>query len=181
MSRNLWPSSGIEIDLRNELEKTFEGDSGELSKKKKVVLRRMRRDSNNSVISCSCRSALTQEPDMENECPFCLGEGNYWDEEWIYCYSAINDTTAHLSQKRTYLQPGSISSYDKVFYFKYNENITYDDKIIELKLDSDGNPTVPYKRKAIYRPETILELRSDFGRTEYIAVYVNENNSIRLK
>lgn len=179
--RTYYPRTALEIDLRAELEKTFEGDTGEIPKKKKLIIRRMRRDSDDKPINCSCRSSLTQEPDMENECPFCLGEGYYWDEDWIYGYSATNDTKSHLSQKRINIPSGLISAYDKVFIFRYTEIITLDDKIIELKLDSEGVPTVPYKRKAIYRPETILELRSDYGRLEFLSVYVNENNAVRLK
>jgi len=178
---NLYPSSKIELDLRQELIDMFHGTSGEIPKKKKFLLRRMRRDSNNSLIECSCLSSITKEPDTEDECIFCLGEGYYWDEIWIYGYSRINDTVAHLSNKRIAVQPGRVSTYEKIFYFEYDKIITKEDKIIELKLDYDGEISVPYKRNYIYMPETILELRSDFGRIEFIVVYTSENPAVRTR
>lgn len=182
MSRSLYEgASGVELDLRLELERMFSGDIGELPKEQRFLLRKMRRDDDDDLMECSCVSSLTKEPDTESQCPFCLGEGYFWDEEWVTGYSMFTDTQAHLSAKRILLQPGRVSAYDKVFFLRYSETITYDDKIIELKLDSEGNPSVPYKRKSIYRPETIAEFRSDFGRLEFQAVHVNENNAIRVK
>ena len=67
----------------------------------------------------------------------------------------------------------------KVFYIRYDEKISYYDKIIELSLDFEGNVVIPYKREFIYRPETIQNYRSDNGRLEYIAVYCREEPSIR--
>ena len=67
----------------------------------------------------------------------------------------------------------------KIFYFRYDEKISYRDKIIELSLDIEGKLLVPYKRETIYRPETIQMFRADNGRVEYIAVYCREESSIR--
>lgn len=181
MSRTLYESSGSEIDLRSELESMFSGGTGEISKQQKFVLRRARRTADNEVIPCDCVDVLTKEPDLEHQCPFCLGEGFIWDEQFIFGYCMYTDTKGHLSQKRVQMPPGLVSSYDKVFYLRYSEEITFDDKIIELKLDSDGSPSVPYKRKYIYKPQTISEFRSDFGRREFFAIYVNENDAIRVK
>lgn len=178
--RDLYSSSSIEIDLRDEVEKMFSGDTGEIPKQQRFVLRKIRL-SEDVPVPCACRDELTKEGDSVDTCPFCIGEGYYWDEEWVFGYVMYNDTKAHQSAKRTQLQPGLVSAYDKIFYLRYSETITYNDKIIELKLDSDGNPLIPYKRKAIYRPETIVDYRSDFGRKEYIAIYVNENPGIRTK
>lgn len=178
--RNLYPSSAIEIDLRSELEKMFSGDSGEIPKEQKFVLRKIRLNGDEPV-PCACQDELTKEGDSIDVCPFCLGEGYCWDEGFVYGYVMFNDTKAHLSAKRVQIQSGVVSAYDKVFYLRYNETITYNDKIIELKLDSEGIPLIPYKRKAIYKPQTIIDYRSDFGRKEYIAIYVNENPGIRIK
>lgn len=181
MARNLYPSGAIELDLRSELEQTFSGSSGEIAKQQKFILRQAKRDADNEVIACVCRDSLTHEPDPEHSCPYCLGEGFYWNETIIKGYCMYTGAKAGFSNKRVQMAPGLVSAYDKVFYFRYTEVITYDDKIIELKLDSDGNPIVPYKRKLIFRPETIMEMRSDNGRLEYLAIYVNENNGIRIK
>ena len=75
--------------------------------------------------------------------------------------------------------PGEMRTDYKVFYLRYDENISYYDKIIELSLDFEGNVIIPYKREFIYRPETIQKYRSDNGRIEYIAVYCREEPSIR--
>ena len=74
---------------------------------------------------------------------------------------------------------GEIRTDYKVFYFKFDSLISYKDKIIELRLDNEGNPSLPYKRETIYKPETIEEFRSDNGRLEYIAVFAREESSIR--
>lgn len=181
MSRNLYPSNSIELDLRSEFEKMMSGTSEEISKQQTFILRQARRDSNNIVIPCSCRDSLTLEPDTESTCPYCFGEGFYFDETFLKGYTMYIGSKGGFTNKRINIQPGLISAYDKVFYFRYNTIITYDDKIVELKLDSDGIPIVPYKRKLIFRPETIMEMRSDTGRIEFLAVYVNENNGIRVK
>lgn len=180
--RELWGSraTGIELDLRKEIESIFSGASDEISKQQTFVLRTARRDSSGNIMPCACVSPLTLEPDTEKQCPFCLGEGFYFDESFIYGYKMANNKV-NLSRQRVQIQSGMISAYDKIFFLRYNELITYDDKIIELKLDSDGKPLIPYKRKGIHRPETIIEYRSDNGRIEFLAIYVNENNSIRVK
>jgi len=183
MSRQLYPSgaSGTEIDLRSEFEQMMSGSAGEIPKQQKLVFRQMRRDANDELLECSCVSILTKEADTEDQCPFCFGERYYWNESFVYGYVMHVGSKGGYTNKRVNMQPGVISAYDKVFYLRYSETITYDDKIIELKLDSEGKPVVPYRRKMIFRPETIMEMRSDYGRIEFIAVYVNENNGIRVK
>ena len=50
-----------------------------------------------------------------------------------------------------------------------------------MKLDSAGKLSLPYTRKYIFRPETIMDMRSDDGRIEFLTIYVNELNGIRVK
>lgn len=180
--RDLYPGiSGTEVDLRSEFQQLMEGSSGEIPKQQSFILRRMRRDSDEELMACDCVDSLTKEPDKENVCVFCHGEGYYFDEVWVKGYTMFIGPKGGHSNRRTNMAPGLISSYDKVFYLPYNTIITYDDKIVELKLDSNGKPIVPYRRKMIFRPETIMEMRADNGRIEYFAIYVNENNGIRVK
>lgn len=180
MSRTLY-TGGSEIDLRSELEGFLGGSSEEIPKQKTLILRKFRRDENSELIKCSCVSALTHEADSEQECPFCHGEGNYFDEQWLYGYSRPTETDKFLASKITQMRPGQISSYDRLFYCRYSESITFADKIIELKLDSEGNPTLPYKRQHIYRIDALVEYRSDLGRLEYWGLYCTEYNSIRKR
>ena len=63
----------------------------------------------------------------------------------------------------------------RIFYFRYDTEISYKDKIIELKLDTEGHPVVPYIRESIYQPSTINRLRSDNGRIEYLTIYCRED------
>lgn len=182
MSRALYPSlSGVEIDLRSEFEQFMSGSSGEIPKQQKFLMRKMRRDSDGELVECTCVSELTKEADTEEQCPFCFGERNYFDEIWVFGYMMYIGSRGGYTNKRINMAPGIISAYDKVFYLRYSQDITYDDKIVELKLDSEGTPIVPYRRKMIFRPETIMDMRSDNGRIEFKAIYVNENNGIRVK
>ena len=170
-----------ELDLRLELEAFFSGARGETSKQSQFLIRRMRRTESGLLIPCACSSQMTKEPDQEHECPFCLGEGFYWDEPaFTTGYKMPAEAKSRLQSQRIALQPGQIPVFNKIFYIRYNQPLNNDDKIIELKLDSEGRPTLPYKRFMVHRIESLIEYRSDFGRTEFLALFVNENLSIRV-
>lgn len=171
-------NSGSEIDLRAEFDEIVYGGPTSLPHGKKVLLRKARLDSDFKPISCVCKDSQTSEADTE--CPYCLGEGFYWDEKEAICYSVYIGADGGLSARIRGLFPGQIRVDSKVFYFRYDTEISYRDKIVELELDTEGNIVVPYHREAIYKPQTINKYRADFGRIEYIAVYCRENDAIRL-
>jgi hypothetical protein len=54
-----------------------------------------------------------------------------------------------------------------VFYFQYFVELDKGDKIIELALDDDGRPTIPYVRKEMYRIAVAEPFRDLNGRVEY--------------
>lgn len=169
-----------EIDLREQFDNLVLGKNNNLSHSYKVLIRAARRDSTTGeYIKCKCVSDLTDEPDQENECRFCLGEGYIWDERFVSCYSSLVGADGGKANRNKRIIPGEMRTDYKVFYIRYDENISYYDKIIELSLDLEGNVIIPYKRQFIYRPETIQNYRSDNGRLEYIAVYCREEPSIR--
>ena len=168
-----------EIDLREEFDEILLGKNKNIPHSYKVLLRKIRVNDKNEQIKCSCVSELTDEPDQENECRFCLGEGYIWDEKFINCYSSLIGADGGKANRNKRIIPGEMRTDYKVFYIRYDENISYYDKIIELSLDLEGNVVIPYKREFIYRPETIQKYRSDNGRLEYIAVYCREEPSIR--
>tara|TARA_B100000131_G_scaffold321606_1_gene372809 strand:- start:34283 stop:34879 length:597 start_codon:yes stop_codon:yes gene_type:complete len=170
--------SGSEVDLRAEFDEIVFGGPTSIPHGKKVMLRKARVDSDFIPKSCVCKDTLTSEPDFE--CPFCLGEGFYWDEEFATCYSVYIGADGGLSGRIKQLFPGQLRVDTKVFYFRYDTEISYRDKIVELQLDTEGDIVVPYHREAIYKPQTINKYRSDYGRVEYIAVYCRENDAIRL-
>ena len=168
-----------EIDLRDQFDEIVLGKNGRIAHQQKVLLRSARRDSKGALIKCACVSKITKEPDQENECRFCLGEGHIWDEKFIYCYSALIGADGGKGNRTKRIIPGEVRTDYKVFYLRYDEKISYNDKIIVLSLDLEGNVVIPYKRETIYRPETIQAYRSDNGRLEYYAVYCREESSVR--
>lgn len=172
------PALKKEIDLRKEFDEIVLGENGRIPHKYEVLIRRMRIQ-NNKLIECACVDNLTDEPDKENECRFCLGEGYVWDESFINCYSSLVGADGGKANRNKRIIPGELRSDYKVFYLRYDEIISYNDKIIELSLDLEGKVVIPYKREKIFRPETIQKYRADNGRIEYIAVYVREEPSIR--
>lgn len=176
---NRFKESSCEIDLRKEFDDIVFGIGGCRPHNSLVMIREMRRDNSGNLIKCACVSVLTDEPDTEKECSRCLGEKYIWDERFCRCYSTLLGADGGKANRTKRLMPGEIRTDYKLFYLRYDEKISYKDKIIELKLDIEGKPSLPYKRQIIYRPETIQEYRADYGRLEYIAVYCREENSIR--
>ena len=168
-----------EIDLRKEFDKIVNGEPGRIAHRYKALIRNLRKNSDGKNIKCSCVDLLTDEPDQENECRFCLGEGYVWDERFVYVYSNMVGANGGKANRNKRIIPGELKTDYKVFYIRYDENILYNDKIIELSLDLEGNLIIPYKREKIYRPETIQRYRADNGRLEFIAVYCREEPSIR--
>ena len=172
-------TENCEIDLRKEFDDIVFGVGGCKPHNHLVLIREMRVDSNGDYIKCECVSPITDEPDTEKECSRCLGEKYIWDERFSRCYSTLLGADGGKSNRNRRIGAGDIRTDYKIFYFRYDEKIRYKDKIIELKLDLEGNLAIPCKRETIYRPETIQYYRADYGRVEYIAVYCREENSIR--
>jgi hypothetical protein len=170
-----------ELDLRKEFDEILYGGPNAIPHGKLVLMRRMQRDADGAKIPCPCKDSLTHEPDTEKDCPFCLGEGFFWDETSTITYDTYVGADGGMANRVIKLTPGTLRTDFKVFYFRYDTAITYDDKIVELLLDVEGSAVVPYKRKAVYKPQTIDERRADFGRLEFIAVYCREQDSIRLE
>ena len=178
MKRKLYKSSK-EIDLRKNFDKLLFGDANSIAHNHLVLLRKRKKDNQGEDIKCTCVSKLTQEANVEANCNFCLGEGFIWKETFHRCYSTLIGADGGKANRTRRIEPGFIRTDYKIFYFKFDTKISYKDKIIELRLDNEGKLEVPYQRLTIYRPETIQEYRSDYGRIEYIAVYAREESSIR--
>ncbi|MAH50887.1 hypothetical protein CMI37_34040 [Candidatus Pacearchaeota archaeon] len=177
--RNFNKTSSCEIDLRVEFDNIVFGVGGCKPHNHLVLLRKARRDSNDKLIKCACVSLLSDEADKESQCNYCLGERYIWDESFTRCYSSLVGADGGKGNRTKRVSPGEIRTDYKLFYLRYDEIISYRDKIIELALDIEGNVLVPYKRETIYRPETIEKHRADNGRVEYISVYCREDPSIR--
>jgi hypothetical protein len=165
-----------EIDLRKEFKELIFEDTPH---NYPVLLRKRKKDASGVDIKCNCLNALTQESNVETNCEFCLGEGFLWKETFSRCYSSLIGADGGKANRNRRIMAGEIRTDYKLFYFKFDTEISYKDKIVELRLDYEGAPSIPYERIRIFRPETIQEYRADFGRTEYLAVYAREESSIR--
>lgn len=85
-----------------------------------------------------------------------------------------------LAGRLRFMPPGQIRVDYKIFFLRYDSPIRYGDKIVEAKLDTEGQVVAPLVREAIYAPATISKFRSDNARIEYIAAYCREDDAIRL-
>lgn len=172
--KSLYPIR-TEVDLRQEMENTLDGTFPEIAKKQKMVLRKMRRDSNGNLIKCACVDEVTREPDKDSFCVLCYGSGYYWDETYLYAYrSSSVESTATQALAEKLRETGLHNIPLVVFYTQYTEEITEDDKIIELVLDKSGEPTKPLKRRRIFRINRAVDYRLENGRLEYYAIYAHE-------
>lgn len=159
-------TSGTEPNMRQELINTFDGLYPEIAKAQNGLLRRMRRDTNYNRIPCGCVDTVTQEPDKDRYCGICLGEGFLWDEESIQFYRTLDDNPRDELTK-----PGLINIPYVIFYIRYDSDITKDDKIVRLVLDTAGDVVLPKRRSSIYRIELVWDFRADNGKLEYWKVY----------
>lgn len=156
---NLYNDSGrLELDLREELERTFNGAVDEIPKGRTGLLRRMRRDENGDAIRCQCRDKQTDEPSRDSYCRYCLGMGFLWDERKMLYYK--NEDTFN---KDSFM-----------FYLQYDKNIDSKDYLVELIIDKEGNPVLPVKRYKLYNILEVFPYKSDHGRLEFWKIYAQE-------
>jgi len=173
--------SGVtEIDLRSEFGNTVNGKCPEISKFRPGLIRRFRRDADDNRIQCSCVSPVTGEPDRERRCITCLGEGYTWDETPVTFYNAEVNTESQRSDRESLRKPGVMNTPLKAFWLQSKENLTKDDKLVVLVLDKEGKLVLPQKRQELYTISTLLELRLDNGRLEFLKVNGYEDNNKHL-
>lgn len=167
-----------EIDLRKEFDILIYGNQNSIPHGHWAILRKMRRNEDNSLVACVChKAASTHEADPD--CSYCLGEGYLWDESWQKIYKMTIGPDGGQAKKYVHMPNGFERTEYLVFYLRYDCGIQYEDKIIEVFLDAEGRPFSPLKRKNIFRLETIVEYRSDNGRIEYIGAFCREFDAWR--
>jgi hypothetical protein len=140
------------------------GSAGEIAKGKIGFLRKMREDADGNLIRCPCRSDITDEPDRDFHCPYCLGHGYFWDEHKIVYYR--DDDSFNDGEDKE----GTAYS----FYFEWDEDILKYDFIIEVELDKEGKPVQPINRQKVYDIVTASAFRADNGRVEFWHVKAKE-------
>lgn len=160
-------SSNTEPDMRQELINTLDGSLPEVAKGQPGLLRVMNRDSNNNLIPCACVDSATHEPDKDRFCAFCFGTGYYWTETSITYYRAPLDAEKNRALQDRLTEAGLINVPLVVFYIRYSDALTIDDRIVLVNLDDDGTVSDPLTRKAIYRLGDIWDYRADVGKLEY--------------
>lgn len=154
----MYPSSSTrgEIDLREEMDRSFEGASDELAKGKIGMFRRMRRDDHGNPVRCPCRDSQTDEPSRDYYCRYCLGMGFLWDEYEMLYYK--NESS--FSEGKGYL-----------FYIRCDQEINREDYVMEIELDKEGLPALPIRYKMAYNIKKVHPFRLDENsRLEYWAV-----------
>lgn len=175
--RRLFPTGRTEPDMRQEMENLLDGAFPEIAKGMPTLLRKMRRDDAGKLIPCACVDKVTHEPDKDSYCPFCQGEGYYWEEEWIETYKVQVKSEVGNALKEQMIAPGLQNTPLVVFYTRYSVEVTEDDKIVEVVLDTEGNPVRPYKRKRLYRIGSAIDLRSDNAKLEYWKLDCHEEHN----
>ena len=181
--KQLYPyAARSEIDLRAELDSMFHGGPFEIPKARKAVLRRMRRDTDGSLILAPSVDDLTQEPDMDTYDPFSLGERYLWDEELIDVRKVtVRSTEAGLADRDKFLSAGILNTQTVLFFLEWNVEPTYYDRIVEIALDANGNAVTPYRRRRIYRAQSVVDYRSDTGRVEFWGIFCSEKDAVLIE
>lgn len=166
------------ISLREEMDLLLYGSDTEPRQSFPVLIRRMRRNADGLRIACECKDTFSG--DGNPSCPYCYGESFLWDEQWQLARSEFLGSDRGHGNRYRILPPGEVRVDYKIFFLRYDTKILKGDKIVEVKLDEEGNLVVPYVRIKVYRPETIDFLRSDNGRVEFITAYCLEKDALHL-
>jgi len=151
-----WPGLDISdgsIDLRNEMADLLE-KHGHYAYLRRSTGRR-----------CFCWDNDTRESNPD--CPHCTGEG--WEYEDVPV--TIRKMLLTDPASGTFLQKsspvGMFSVGDQVIWVKYDKKPTRMDKILEVTLGSDGNPTLAKKIEMIWEINWAQDYRDKWGRVEF--------------
>ena len=152
--QNIYGSTqdGLEIDLRKELSNTLNGAIDEIRKGKQGLLRRMRRNTDEEPIRCTCRDKQTDEASLDYYCRYCLNMGYLWDERKIVYYK----------NEDSYKEGKGL-----LFYAEYDKDISDIDYIVEIKLSKEGEPIIPVVREKYYKITKATPFSADRGRLEF--------------
>ncbi|MHA2063338.1 MAG: hypothetical protein ACXABY_03035 [Candidatus Thorarchaeota archaeon] len=162
-----YSSGRTEPDMRQEFNNFLDGKWPEIPKAQTGLLRKMKRSSSGALVPCPCVDELTGEPDKDTFCSICHGEGWLWDEGFVDLYKILVRSDVGKSLNEELIGPGLMNIPVMIFYLRSSVDITLEDRVVEVELDSEGLPVRPYRRKRLYRIGTIVDFRSDGGRLEY--------------
>jgi hypothetical protein len=165
-----------EPNMRQELINMLDGNVAEIAKARKMIFRKMNRDSNGRRTLCDCVDLITKEADKDRLCISCLGSGYIWTETLIEAYKMLEDSNKNNARIDRLAQFGYSNQPLVVFYTKYNVDISIGDKLIEIKLNHDGTIYTPYTREHIYNTSSFMDYRCDNGKLEYMKIFTHHED-----
>jgi len=162
-----------EIDLREEMKIILEGNEYWPRRGHWCLLRRMAKRQR-----CFCwneQGKGDEQYSYDNRkydearlrCPVCHGEGWIYEEELHLMRRRLVAPEIGLAASENLSPVGWMNINYIVYYLQYYSNPVKDDKIIEIELDSDGNPVKPYVYKEIYNIAVAEPFRDQLGRIEF--------------
>lgn len=164
------PVEGLStLDLRDEFNRLILGGGDWDPIGQPFILRRMRRNSDNSLVQCYCSDNIFHESDQDFFCPSCFGAGYLFDEELIYGYKVVAASPSGTNASINYSKlPAGTVRLDAIrFFLPYDVYPSDEDKLIEIKLNDDGTPFLPYHRLGIYELMLNREMRGIYGKLEF--------------
>lgn len=170
-------NKGGNVNLRKEFDKIIYGDNNNVPHGLPMIVRKFRRDENMKKVTCSCYNEQTREG--SESCPYCFSEGYLWDEAWTIGRWVYLSTNAGLGNVYRPMPPGVMRADQKLFFMRYDTDVNVGDKLIEVKLDTEGKVSYPIKRISIYQIHTLVDERGESGRVEFFAAYCREEPSVR--
>jgi len=162
-------TGGNNINLRQEFLDLIYGTGGDDPIGQNFLLRRMRRDDDGELVPCICVDEVTQEPDRDFPCPYCLGAGNLWDEEVIVGYKSIAASPGGGNSAANFPkhEGGTMSVPAVRFFLPHTIEPTREDRIIIIKLDLEGNPVHPIERTSLYELFLVRAMREENAQVAY--------------
>lgn len=176
------PNMDLYINLRQEFTDLTYGADYNTGIGMLVLIRRLRRDPLTFARTvCPCTDPLTREADLDTICPYCMGDGFFWDEEWARTFKVAIGSTTSKARRHAHSGGGIIAQETYMFFFAYDANIRDGDSIIEVELDEEGDVAQPGRRTIKWSPNIIEQKRLDgHGRIEYYIVSCAKSNAIYI-
>lgn len=165
---------GAEPNLRSEMTHTIDGYFPEIAKGQTVILRRVKHAADGSYLKCACRDRVTDEPDKDIYCPLCLGIGYYFEEEYIKTWMVLLDRTFAAQRRKHMIEPGIAPISTMAFYFEYDAALDYQDRIVQVELDTEGLVVKPLNYLRLFTFDKAWPYRCDNGKLEYWKVLAHE-------
>lgn len=167
-----------EIDIRDEFARTLWGDLCEIGKAQFLILRRMRRNQDDTLQPCTCMSKLTREGNKDKFCAYCQGEGYLWDEEWMPSIVIQPSGIARLRTEIVILEePGLLHPDRRIIFVPYDIRPTVDDRILKPLINVEGDIVLPLRIMSYLWIHFVTPIRSDEGRIEFWRISAREQFS----